>query len=161
MEIEKKTAAAITTPCDEESVAPKTFEFATANHETIQKMIADHDLKDFKHIDLSPYLITREHHFIWRLLKGTGRFEEAEVFYNETIHEVVGVFSFGGEITGHDGVVHGGALATIMDEIFGYLAHQGEGKWFTANLSMNYRRPVLSNSCCTVRASVEKQEGRK
>ena len=65
---------------------------------------------------------------------------------------------FGGAIAGWPGVTHGGVTATIMDENLGRCAlRQFPSKTgVTANLELNYLKPVVTNSFYVVRAVPEK-----
>ncbi|KAE9380024.1 hypothetical protein N431DRAFT_432333 [Stipitochalara longipes BDJ] len=80
------------------------------------------------------------------------------VFWNEESGEIVTVIWFGGAIAGWPGVTHGGVTATIMDEILGRCAiRQFPTKTgVTANLELNYLKPVVTNSFYVVRAVPEK-----
>ncbi|RKF62226.1 putative thioesterase family protein [Erysiphe neolycopersici] len=76
--------------------------------------------------------------------------------------EIIKIFWLGPGISGWPGVAHGGVLATILDETLGHCAmgflegHTG----VTANLQVNYLRPVLTNGFYVIRATkLEDQEG--
>ncbi|PBP24725.1 thioesterase family protein [Diplocarpon rosae] len=79
------------------------------------------------------------------------------VFHNTETGEMVSVVWFGGAIAGWPGVTHGGATATIMDESLGRCAvNLLEGRTgVTANLEMNYLKPIVTNSFYVVRAVPE------
>lgn len=38
------------------------------------------------------------------------------MFYNKTYTEMVSIIHFGKNLCGHDGIIHGGLAATILDE---------------------------------------------
>ena len=80
------------------------------------------------------------------------------VFWNKESGEIVTVIWFGGAIAGWPGVTHGGVTATIMDEILGRCAvRQFPAKTgVTANLELNYLKPVVTNSFYVIRAVPEK-----
>lgn len=69
----------------------------------------------------------------------------------------------GEELCGHPGIVHGGYLATLLDEGFARCAfaalpsHVG----VTANLNINYRAPCKAGQYIVLRGEVVKAEGRK
>ena len=66
------------------------------------------------------------------------------------------------DFDGFDGIVHGGAVATILDEAMGMAnsrIHKVEGA-VTAKLEIEYRRPVRSNTPLEVRAR-SSRKGRK
>ncbi len=69
----------------------------------------------------------------------------------------------GSDLCGHPGIVHGGFLATMLDEglarcCFAALPHN---TGVTANLSIDYRKPTPANSFLVLRATTTKVEGRK
>ncbi|POR35372.1 Uncharacterized protein TPAR_04433 [Tolypocladium paradoxum] len=76
---------------------------------------------------------------------------------------LVSVVYVGEDLCGHPGIVHGGMLATMLDEglawcCFGALPH---GIGVTANLNINYRKPTPAGSFLVLRAETTKVEGRK
>ncbi|KAI9056259.1 hypothetical protein LZ554_001186 [Drepanopeziza brunnea f. sp. 'monogermtubi'] len=84
------------------------------------------------------------------------------IFTNTETGEVVTVIWFGGAVAGWPGVTHGGAIATVLDETFGRCAV----RWLqgstgvTANLELNYLKPVQTNGFYVIRAvpSVDAEE---
>lgn len=76
---------------------------------------------------------------------------------------LVSVVYVGEDLCGHPGLVHGGLLATMLDEglawcCFGALPHK---IGVTANLNVNYRKPTPAGSFLVLRAKTTKVEGRK
>lgn len=61
---------------------------------------------------------------------------------------------FGGAIAGWPGVTHGGVIATIFDESMGRCAIRQfpANTGVTANLELNYLKPVITNSFYIIRA---------
>ena len=82
------------------------------------------------------------------------------VFYNKESGEVVTVIWFGGAISGWPGVVHGGVTSTVLDEALGRCAVKTfpAKTGVTANLEINFLKPVITNSFYVVRA-VPQEEG--
>jgi acyl-coenzyme A thioesterase PaaI-like protein len=80
------------------------------------------------------------------------------IFWNKESGEIVTVIWFGGAIAGWPGVTHGGVTATIMDENLGRCALKQFPAMtgVTANLELNYLKPVVTNSFYVVRAVPEK-----
>lgn len=77
--------------------------------------------------------------------------------------EMTGLFYVGDDLCGHPGIVHGGLIATILDEglartCFKALPHKIA---VTANLNINYRKPTPAGSFLVLRAETIKVEGRK
>ncbi|KAG6006284.1 hypothetical protein E4U21_007166 [Claviceps maximensis] len=76
---------------------------------------------------------------------------------------LVSVVFVGEDLCGHPGIVHGGFLATMLDEglarcCFGALPHN---IGVTANLDINYRKPTPAGTYLVLRAETTKVDGRK
>ena len=84
--------------------------------------------------------------------RGLGAYQQ--IFHNASTGEVVTVLWFGPGTAGWPGVVHGGTIATILDENCGRCAAQRlpGGTGVTARLELNYLAPTLSNGFYVVRA---------
>jgi acyl-coenzyme A thioesterase PaaI-like protein len=75
----------------------------------------------------------------------------------------VQLFHVGTDLCGHVGIVHGGFLATVLDEglarcCFGALPH---GIGLTANLEISYKAPCKADQYLALKATTTKVEGRK
>lgn len=75
----------------------------------------------------------------------------------------VQIFYVGNDLCGHPGIVHGGFLATVLDEglarcCFAALPNK---VGFTANLNINYRAPCKADQYLVLRGTTTKVEGRK
>ncbi len=76
---------------------------------------------------------------------------------------LVSISYLGADLCGHPGLVHGGLLATILDEglarcCFAALPNK---VGMTANLNINYRSPAPAGAFIVLRAKTTKVEGRK
>ena len=114
------------------------------------------------HMKIPPHL--RIHHLTSGLLTGPGRLVVPPLgFFEAGGRSAVMVFYLGADLCGHPGVVHGGALATIIDEgLARSCFHALPNKiGMTANLSINYRAPIPADSFVVLRATTTKVEGRK
>jgi acyl-coenzyme A thioesterase PaaI-like protein len=86
-------------------------------------------------------------------LSGSRGLAFQRVFLNRATGELVSVIYFGGALSGFPGLVHGGALAIVLDETLGrcaisrFPAHTG----VTANLVLDYKRPTMTNAFYVVR----------
>ena len=91
--------------------------------------------------------------------RGVGAYQR--VFHNTNTGEVVVVIWLGSATTGWPGVVHGGCLATIMDECLGRtaIACFEERTGVTARLEMKYVSPAPSNAFFVVRTVPEIEGG--
>lgn len=77
--------------------------------------------------------------------------------------EFIQISYVGQDLCGHPGIVHGGFLATMLDEglarpAFEALPHR---VGMTANLNVNYRAPCKADQFVVLRGEVTKSEGRK
>ncbi|KAJ5939699.1 hypothetical protein N7466_002833 [Penicillium verhagenii] len=85
------------------------------------------------------------------------------VFSERDGKSLVSFMFLGSEICGHPGIIHGGLLATLLDEglarcCFPALPNKVA---VTANLNIDYRAPAMANSYVALRAETTKVEGRK
>ncbi|KAK6198668.1 HotDog domain-containing protein [Scheffersomyces amazonensis] len=72
-------------------------------------------------------------------------------------------FHLGSNLSGHNGIVHGGLLATLLDELTCRLAFQNfeSKKGVTANLNINYRKPTYVDQYVIIKCIMIKKSGRK
>ena len=68
----------------------------------------------------------------------------------------------GKALNGYPGVIHGGISALLFDNTFGWVfialnAPHG----VTANLNINYKKPILADTWVILSARMDKLEGRK
>lgn len=77
--------------------------------------------------------------------------------------EMVAVMYVGEDLCGHPGIVHGGLLATVLDEGLGRCCFKSlpHSIAVTANLKIDYRKPTPAGSFLVLRAQTTKVEGRK
>lgn len=72
-------------------------------------------------------------------------------------------FHLGDQLSGHPTIVHGGLIATLLDEItcrLGFQSYQSK-RGVTANLNINYYQPCRTNSYIMIKCSVIRKIGRK
>ncbi|WP_148576078.1 PaaI family thioesterase [Nocardioides caldifontis] len=62
---------------------------------------------------------------------------------------------------GAPGIVHGGAVATVIDDFYGFLLYLEGGPAVTRQLSIEYLAPVLIGTTYKLEAHVTRREGRK
>lgn len=75
---------------------------------------------------------------------------------------VVALVRVGTRVDGHAGIVHGGILAMLVDDVLGYGFYSvGWPAAFTANLSVDYRAPVPAQTILRLECRLEKYERRK
>ncbi|KAI3332165.1 adenylylsulfate kinase [Xylariaceae sp. AK1471] len=106
----------------------------------------------------------RSHHLTAGVLSGPGRLVVPPlVFLEDNGKSLVSIAYLGSELCGHPGIIHGGLMATLLDEglarcCFAALPHK---VGMTANLNINYRAPTKADSYVVLRATTTKVEGRK
>lgn len=82
---------------------------------------------------------------------------------NNTMQEiVVADIRLGERLDGHEGVVHGGILALLIDDTMGYAFEAMDvSHAVTANLHIDYRLPVPAGTLIVVKVYLKEQVGRK
>ncbi|ORY67321.1 HotDog domain-containing protein, partial [Pseudomassariella vexata] len=80
-------------------------------------------------------------------MSGSRGLPYQRVFHNASTGEIISVVYFGGGLAGWPGVVHGGALATVLDESLGRCAIKRfpARTGVTARLELTYKRPTTTN----------------
>ncbi|KAI0800459.1 Thioesterase/thiol ester dehydrase-isomerase [Fomes fomentarius] len=69
----------------------------------------------------------------------------------------------GRALCGHEGVIHGGLLATLLDETLARVAllNLPEKVGVTANLNINYKAPTLADQFIVIKVKLDEAQGRK
>lgn len=85
------------------------------------------------------------------------------VFSEEGGKSMISLLYLGSDLSGHPGIVHGGLLATLLDEGFARCCFPAlpNKVGVTANLNIDYRLPAMANSYVIMKAETVKVEGRK
>ncbi|XP_078578237.1 acyl-coenzyme A thioesterase THEM4-like [Branchiostoma floridae x Branchiostoma japonicum] len=108
------------------------------------------------------YLRTGERRLYCRNISEQGKGFEYAIFINKREQRATCVCQFGPYLEGPPSHVHGGAVATMLDTVMGTCAYNIlEGFHLTANLNINYKKPVRLGSTAIFLAKVDKQENRK
>ncbi|WWC59597.1 uncharacterized protein I303_102155 [Kwoniella dejecticola CBS 10117] len=97
-------------------------------------------------------------------LRGPGMLAIAPVLFAKTDEsEAIAVIHLGRALCGHDGIIHGGLLATVFDETLARnaLLNLPSNIGVTANLNINYRSPCMADQFVIVRTKLETIKGRK
>jgi 3'-phosphoadenosine 5'-phosphosulfate synthase len=98
------------------------------------------------------------------VLSGPGRIEVPPyVWTEEGGKSLVSILYLGPELCGYPGLVHGGLLATLLDEGLARCSFEAlpNGLGMTASLTINYRKPSPAENYVVLRAKTVKVEGRK
>lgn len=86
---------------------------------------------------------------------------EFVMFYNDAEKRTVCIFQGGPSLQGVPGFLHGGAISTMIDATVGTSAMIALGFVMTANLNINFKRPIPIGSVVVINSQVDKIEGRK
>lgn len=106
----------------------------------------------------------RQHNLTAGTLSGPGMIVVPPYYFNKKDgSEMVQIMYVGTDVSGHPGIVHGGFIATMMDEGLARCAFPAmQNKvGVTANLQINYRKPTMAGQFLVLRAKTKKVEGRK
>ncbi|KAI0899394.1 Thioesterase/thiol ester dehydrase-isomerase [Annulohypoxylon nitens] len=164
-------SALLNPPTDEETLSM--FVPETDHQREVEDFIQNHPLtkelrtkEEFS--EARPHLkipaAYRDYNLTGGTLMGPGKLVVPPVvFAEEGGKSLVSISYLGDELCGHPGIIHGGLLATILDEglarcCFAALPHK---IGMTANLNINYRAPAPAGSYIVLRATTTKVEGRK
>jgi uncharacterized protein (TIGR00369 family) len=74
---------------------------------------------------------------------------------------VVATHTFDSRHVGAPGVAHGGAVATVVDDLYGFALYLINELAVTRALTVEYLRPVVLGTTYQLRAQLDRREGRK
>lgn len=98
------------------------------------------------------------------VLSGQGRIEVPPYVWSEDGGKsLVSILYLGPDLCGYPGIIHGGLLATLLDEGLARCCFPALPNKIgvTANLSIDYRKPSFAESYMVLKARTVKVEGRK
>lgn len=75
--------------------------------------------------------------------------------------EMVAEHVFEERHSGAPGIAHGGAVATVVDDVLGYLLYVVKAPGVTRRLEVDYLKPVLTGVPYVVRGRLDRRDGRK
>jgi acyl-coenzyme A thioesterase PaaI-like protein len=75
--------------------------------------------------------------------------------------DVVAEHVFEDRHSGAPGIAHGGAVATVVDDVLGFLLYVVQAPGVTRRLEVDYLKPVLTGMRYVVRGRLDRREGRK
>ncbi|KAL7942325.1 HotDog domain-containing protein [Trichoderma barbatum] len=133
------------------------------NHPLVKELRSRPEFKESRpHLKMSSEIRSRS--LTGGALQGDGKVMVPPVaFIEDGGKSIVSITYIGDRLCGHPGLVHGGLLATMLDEglargCFDALPHKIA---VTANLEISYRKPTQANSFLVLRGKTVKVEGRK
>ena len=83
-------------------------------------------------------------------------------FYDNGVNEVISEYSVSEDYQSYPGVVHGGIVATMLDEVVGRVSMIGDHHHFmmSVKLEVKYRHPVPTNTPLKIIGRIVKMRGR-
>jgi acyl-coenzyme A thioesterase PaaI-like protein len=158
-------------PTDEETLTlftPSTAEVAAIEKQILDNPITNALLQDEKFIASRPHLKIPEQMRAQNLTGGTllGPDKIAVPplqFQTADGSEYVSLQYLGTALCGHPGIIHGGLLATLLDEGMGRCCFNAlpNKVAVTATLKIDYKAPAMAGQIIVLRASTTRVEGRK
>lgn len=106
----------------------------------------------------------RQHNLTAGTLAGPDKIVVPPYIFNKKGgEEMYCIFYVGTSLSGHPGIVHGGFLATMLDEGLARCAFPAMPNkvGVTASLNINYRKPTMAGQYLVLHAVTTKVEGRK
>lgn len=97
-------------------------------------------------------------------LRGPGKLAIAPMlFAKEDESEAVAIVHLGRALCGHDGIIHGGIIATVFDETLARnaLVNLPSRIGVTASLTVNYKAPTMADQFVVLRTKLDTIDGRK
>jgi len=74
---------------------------------------------------------------------------------------VAGGFRLDTRHEGGPGIAHGGVVAAVLDDLFGFLLYRAGFPMVTARLEIDYKRPIAVEVDYAAEARIDSREGRK
>lgn len=118
------------------------------------------------HLQLSE--IMREQNFITSTLAGPGRLEVLPFTWvlldrESLTSEVTMILYVGSRVSGHPGIIHGGFLASLVDEVLVRCAFPllPSSVGVTARLEIDYKSPALVHQFLLLKSRTTRVQGRK
>ena len=81
--------------------------------------------------------------------------------YDDLRKRVVGHFSLGPDYQGATGFIHGGIIATVLDEVMSKVSRFSEATAVTAELRVEYLRPIRVGQPLSVEGFLTARDGRQ
>lgn len=121
---------------------------------------------DYERVNEQMYIndfnVSLSNHVLYSCLLDDNRIKRYEVYKHKHHEEILCIVDFGEAVVGWPEIVHGGISALLIDNTFGWLLFAYHKPMsVTANLHLDYRSPVRSNSTSILRVKIDHAEGRK
>ncbi|BFZ57611.1 hypothetical protein PYCC9005_004663 [Savitreella phatthalungensis] len=132
-------------------------------HPTVQALRTRQDLHESRpHLRIHPS--DKPHNLTAGTLAGPGKITVAPYVWGDREgKELYVVAHLGRDLCGHDGIVHGGLLATFLDEGLARCCFRALPNKIgvTANLTIDYRKPTRAHQLVLMTAHTTSVQGRK
>ncbi|KAK3681514.1 hypothetical protein LTR37_020877 [Vermiconidia calcicola] len=135
------------------------------NHPLALKLRSEPTMTESRpHLRIPPTM--RPHNLTAGVLAGEGKLSVPPLNFNEkgaALPQMVQIMYLGSSVCGHPGIVHGGMLATMLDEGLARACFPALPNKIgvTASLKIDYRNPCPAGSYVVLKAYTTKVEGRK
>ncbi|KAJ6092987.1 Adenylyl-sulfate kinase [Penicillium sp. IBT 16267x] len=122
---------------------------------------------DLQLIESRPHLdvfeTTQSRNLLTGALAGLEKIIVAPIVFQGPGKSLSMLFHIGNDTCSHEGIIHGGLLATLINECLTRCCCPAFGKKVavTANLNINYRSPAMVDSYFVVHAKITEVAGRK
>ena len=146
----------------EDDVSREVEEFIKNHPVTLELRLNPEFSESRPHMKIPP--AQRSHNLTGGTLLGSGRIVVPPFTFSEKGGKsLVSISYLGTDLCGHPGIVHGGLLATLLDEGLARCCFPALPNkiGMTANLNINYRAPAPAGAFVILRATTTKVEGRK
>ncbi len=80
---------------------------------------------------------------------------------DESRQRIVGRFSVGAQYQGGEGFLHGGIIATLLDEVMSKVSRLSDVRTVTAELHVEYLKPIRVGEALVVEGFNARREGRQ
>ena len=123
---------------------------------------SSYDRVDEEMLDTPRFKNFAKGHALHESLRGDKKVEKWEIYRKKGADEILAVIKFGEALNGHPGIVHGGIISLLFDDCFGWVFFcLNKPMSVTANLDINFRKPLRQNTTTILRAKMTREEGRK
>lgn len=133
------------------------------NHKVAQAFRANPEYVEARHHAKIPEEV-KSHHLTAGSLAGPDMLAVPPLFFGQKDGKsMICIFYVGQSLCGHPGIVHGGFLATMLDEGLAFCAFPAlpNKVGVTAQLNISYKKPTMAGQYLALIAQTTKVEGRK
>ncbi|XP_005386610.1 PREDICTED: acyl-coenzyme A thioesterase THEM4-like isoform X2 [Chinchilla lanigera] len=111
--------------------------------------------------EVVPVQMIEDSRLFLRITEVQGLGFEHVIFHNRSERKCVCLFQPGPLLEGLPGIIHGGALGTMIDTTFFMTAYFSANAVFTGTMTINFKSPVTLGSVVRLEAKITSTEGRK